>query len=230
MAGYQHRGCYRGWVIARFGLQCLASSPTCIFAVLLMIYLQQVFYCNLEAIGSQIYFQVLSAWALFKHCQQTPKQEKRYTMTVEKLSLSLTYSPKNDYPLLLSSIAPGLLLPSFLPSFLPLRDPPRAPWPTPWPRWAGPLSLHHCRLHQQQIAGQGHLLPGQLRDSGLLSSSIFRCLVGRLSRLGNISTVWWFRPYKPYIFWKHLIQGYQNWYYQVSHTQIHKYKYTNTQI
>ena len=45
-----------------------------------------------------------------------------------------------------------------------------------------------------------------------------------------ISTVWWFRPYKPYIFWKHLIQGYQNWYYQVSHTQIHKYKYTNTQI
>ena len=51
-----------------------------------------------------------------------------------------------------------------------------------------------------------------------------------ISGLGNISSVWWFRPYKPYIFWNHLIQGYQNWYYQVSHTQIHKYKYTNTQI
>ena len=38
------------------------------------------------------------------------------------------------------------------------------------------------------------------------------------------------RPYKPYIFWKLLVQGYQNWYYQVSHAQIHKYKYTNTQI
>ena len=38
------------------------------------------------------------------------------------------------------------------------------------------------------------------------------------------------RPYKPYIFWKLLIQGCQNWYYQVSHTQIHKNKYTNTQI
>ena len=36
--------------------------------------------------------------------------------------------------------------------------------------------------------------------------------------------------HKPYIFWKLLVQGYQNWYYQVSHTQIHKYKYTNTQI
>ena len=47
---------------------------------------------------------------------------------------------------------------------------------------------------------------------------------------GNISTVWCFRPYKPYIFWKLLVQGYQNWYYQVSHAQIHKYKYTNTQI
>ena len=47
---------------------------------------------------------------------------------------------------------------------------------------------------------------------------------------GNISTLWCFRPYKPYIFWKLLVQGYQNWYYQVSHTQIHKYKYTNTQI
>ena len=36
--------------------------------------------------------------------------------------------------------------------------------------------------------------------------------------------------YKPYIFWKILVQGYQIRYYQVSHTQIHKYKYTNTQI
>ena len=37
-------------------------------------------------------------------------------MTAQKLSLS--HSPKNEGPLLLSSIAPGLLLPSFLPSFL----------------------------------------------------------------------------------------------------------------
>ena len=37
-------------------------------------------------------------------------------MIVEKLSLS--HSPKNKGPLLLSSVAPGLLLPSFLPSFL----------------------------------------------------------------------------------------------------------------
>ena len=63
-------------------------------------------------------------------------------MTAQKLSLS--HSPKNEGPLLLSSIAPGLLLPSFLPSFLTQRDPTRAPWPTPWPRWAGPHSLHHC--------------------------------------------------------------------------------------
>ena len=47
---------------------------------------------------------------------------------------------------------------------------------------------------------------------------------------GNISTLWCFRPYKPYIFWKLLVQGYLNWYSQVSHTKIHKYKYTNTQI
>merc|ERR1712074_152560 len=45
-----------------------------------------------------------------------PKQEKKYKMKAEKLSLS--QSPKNKGPLLLSSIAPGLLLPSFLPSFL----------------------------------------------------------------------------------------------------------------
>ena len=55
-------------------------------------------------------------------------------------------------------------------------------------------------------------------------------VVVRPSRHGNISTIWCFRPYKPYIFWKLLVPGYQNWYYQVSHTQIHKYKYTNTQI
>ena len=42
--------------------------------------------------------------------------------------------------------------------------------------------------------------------------------------------LWCFRPCKPYIFWKLLVQRYQNWYYQVSHAQIHKYKYTNTQI
>ena len=46
----------------------------------------------------------------------------------------------------------------------------------------------------------------------------------------NLSTLWCFRPYKPYIFWKLLVQGYLNWYSQVSHTKIHKYKYTNTQI
>ena len=44
----------------------------------------------------------------------------------------------------------------------------------------------------------------------------------------NFSTLWCFRPYKPYIFWKLYVQGYLNWYSQVSHTQIHKY--TNTQI
>ena len=34
-----------------------------------LIYLQQAFHCNLEAIDSQIYFQVLSASALVKHWQ-----------------------------------------------------------------------------------------------------------------------------------------------------------------
>ena len=46
----------------------------------------------------------------------------------------------------------------------------------------------------------------------------------------QLFTFWCFGPYKPYIFWKLLNQGYQNWYYQVSHAQIQKYKYTNTQI
>ena len=39
----------------------------------------------------------------------------------------------------------------------------------------------------------------------------------------NFSTLWCFRLYKPYIFWKLLVQGYLNWYSQVSHTQIHKF-------
>ena len=43
------------------------------------------------------------------------------------------------------------------------------------------------------------------------------------------TTLWCFRPYKPYIFWKLKVKGYLNWYSQVSHTQIHKHKYTNTQ-
>ena len=65
-----------------------------------------------------------------------------------------------------------------------------------------------------------------------LSSLIFPCLSVRPATVTSplISTVRCFRPYKPYIFWKLLVQGYQNWYYQVSHAQIHKYKYTNTQI
>ena len=43
------------------------------------------------------------------------------------------------------------------------------------------------------------------------------------------TTLWCFRPYKPYIFWKLKVKGYLNWYSQVSHTQIHKHKYTKTQ-
>jgi len=54
------------------------------------------------------------------------------------------------------------------------------------------------------------------------------CVTGVTSQFFTFLTC--FTPYKPYIFWKLLVQGYQNWYYQVSHTQIHKYKYTNTQI
>ena len=58
----------------------------------------------------------------------------------------------------------------------------------------------------------------------------FLVVVRRLLRIRDISTSWCYKPYKPYIFWKLLVQGYQNWYYQVSHTQIHKYTNTNTQI
>ena len=67
----------------------------------------------------------------------------------------------------------------------------------------------------------------RLRDQKL-SSTIFTCCLSVPH--GDISSLWCFRPYKPYIFWKLLVPGYQNWYYQVFHTQIHKYKYTNTQI
>ena len=48
------------------------------------------------------------------------------------------------------------------------------------------------------------------------------------SPIRDISTIWCLRPYEPYIFWKLLIQEYQN--YQFSYSQIHKYKYTNTQL
>ena len=58
--------------------------------------------------------------------------------------------------------------------------------------------------------------------------SVCVCVTGVTSQFFTFITCP--RPYKPYIFWKLLVQGYQNWYYQVSHTQIHKYKYTNTQI
>ena len=71
------------------------------------------------------------------------------------------------------------------------------------------------------------------RILALSSHSVVRPSVSPLSTTvtSNIfSTIWCFRPYKLYIFWKLLVQGYQNWYYQVSHTQIHKYKDTNTQI
>ena len=38
------------------------------------------------------------------------------------------------------------------------------------------------------------------------------------------------RPNMWYIFEKRIVQGYQKWYSHVSNVQIHKYKYTNTQI
>ena len=38
------------------------------------------------------------------------------------------------------------------------------------------------------------------------------------------------RPNMWYIFEKRIVQGYQKWYSHVSNAQIHKYKYTNTQI
>ena len=59
------------------------------------------------------------------------------------------------------------------------------------------------------------LSASQIKSWVALSSLVVCCL---LSRIGDISTLWCFRPYKPYIFWKLLVQVYQNWYYQVSHT------------
>ena len=38
------------------------------------------------------------------------------------------------------------------------------------------------------------------------------------------------RPNMWYIFGKRIVLGYQKWYSHVSNSQIHKYKYTNTQI
>ena len=53
------------------------------------------------------------------------------------------------------------------------RDPTRAPWAAPWPRWAGPPSLHHCRIFTRyQIAGQGHLLPV---NDGKAMKNIYLC-------------------------------------------------------
>ena len=86
-----------------------------------------------------IYSRVLSAWARFKHWQNS--QETRYNMTDWiRLSLSQT-CPKKPRPLLLSSVAPRLHLPSLLPDPLLLRILPWAPWTTPWPRWPGPPCL-----------------------------------------------------------------------------------------
>ena len=93
--------------------------------------------------------------------------------------------------------------------------------------WNFVATSHSIKQLQEWSNCETQRLTGQK-----LSSTIFTCccLFVCLSRIGDISTIWCFRLYKPYIFWKLLVPGYQNWYYQVSHTKIHKYKYTNTQI
>ena len=65
---------------------------------------------------SNLFSSTFSIQPLSSTDNKLPKQEKKYKMKTEKLSLS--HSPKNKGPLLLSSIAPGLLLPSFPPQFL----------------------------------------------------------------------------------------------------------------
>ena len=78
----------------------------------------------------------------------------------------------------------------------------------------------------------------KLNCKSLLCSLFYEQTCSRFTRLSSSfvrrhhaqnTTLWCFRPYKPYIFWKLKIKGYLNWYSQVSHTQIHKHKYTKTQ-
>ena len=74
------------------------------------------------------------------------------------------------------------------------------------------------------------LLP-ELRNSASsihwLSSSIFTYCLSFVRPASVtpplISTIWCFRPYKPYIFWKLLVQGYQKLYSHVPNTQVHQY-------
>ena len=73
------------------------------------------------------------------------------------------------------------------------------------------------------------ILPQQ--NTALLSyvcQSVSVCVTGVTSHYFSI--VQGFRPYKPYIFWKVMIQGPQKQCSQVSDVQIHKYKYKNKQI
>ena len=95
--------------------------------------------------------------------------------------------------------------------------------------------LHFNILHYQSLWIFHDKIQSSMRTIARLSASSWVALSSLVVVCpsvphGDISTLWCFRPYKPYIFWKLLVPGYQNWYYQVSHTQIHKYKYTNTQI
>ena len=79
-------------------------------------------------------------------------------MTSEKLSLS--HSPKNKGPLLLSSVAPGLLLPSFLPSFLPQEEIPQVLPDLPPDHYGrGRPVCIIVESSSHQITGQGHLHP-----------------------------------------------------------------------
>ena len=81
-------------------------------------------------------------------------------MTAQKLSLS--HSPKNEGPLLLSSIAPGLLLPSFLPSFLTQKRSHKCSLTYPLTTMGGAAQFASLSTPPHQIAGQGHLHPGKV--------------------------------------------------------------------
>ena len=79
-------------------------------------------------------------------------------MIAEKLSLS--HSPKNKGPLLLSSVAPGLLLPSFLPSFLPQKEILQELTELPSDHdGRGRRACIIVESSSHQITGQGHLHP-----------------------------------------------------------------------
>ena len=85
-------------------------------------------------------------------------------------------------------------------------------------------------MYKHKVQSFKHCEKQRLTDQQL-SSSIFPCCPVP-SPIRDISNIWCFRPYKPYIFWKLLVQVYQNYQPIVlfTNTQIQIHKYTITQL